>query len=267
MAKNSVLLDLVGAGAFAYRDQTYVTLRDADQHRDLWTHRSPYSHGFVDSNVSRDLSRAAFLSQVDGVEVWDAAADRVLFREPAVSRWNAAVALSPDGERAAWTATTTAHIRELASGGERRFTLDGVPTWVGFSPDSTKLAIATQGTISLWDAGTGRALWNVPQESTADQVFTLSWSSDARSLLLRYGGMGTMMFDARNGELLARFPGSVGLTTAVRPDLRAMLVANSTNWDLRTLPEPASDSPEESLATTLRKTGLALSGAEIVAAP
>jgi len=49
-----------------------------------------------------------------------------------------------------------------------------------------------------------------------------------------------MMFDARSGERLALFPGSVGLTTAVRPDLRAMVVASSTNWDLRPLPSQSA---------------------------
>ena len=95
----------------------------------------------------------------------------------------------------------------------------------------------------------------------------MRWSPDTRLLLLAYGGIGTMMFDARSGERLALFPGSVGLTTAVRPDLRAMVVASSTNWDLRPLPQPVSGSPAESLATTLRQTGLVLAKVEIVAAP
>jgi WD40 repeat protein len=265
--KGNGIIGVAGAGSFVYYNGTDLTLRDADQHRDLWTHRNRLSLVVDDSHVSRDLSRAALISLVDGLEVWDAAADRVLFHEAAAYRWNDDVALSPDGKRAAWTATANAHIRDLASGGEHQFTLDGVVTRMGFSPDSTQLAIATQGTISLWDAGTARALWNVPLKSTADRLFALTWSPDAHSLLLQYEGIGTMMFDARNGELLARFPGSVGLTTNVRPDLRAMLVASSTNWDLRTLPQPVSDSPVESLATTLRRMGLTLTGAEIVATP
>jgi hypothetical protein len=49
--------------------------------------------------------------------------------------------------------------------------------------------------------------------------------------------------------------------------VKTKLVAGRSSWDLRPLPPPASDSPEVSLARTLRKTGLALEGAEIVAAP
>jgi hypothetical protein len=53
----------------------------------------------------------------------------------------------------------------------------------------------------------------------------------------------------------------------VSPDLRAELVATDSNWELRPLPQPASDSPARSLSRTLRKTGLALEGVEIVVAP
>jgi hypothetical protein len=67
--------------------------------------------------------------------------------------------------------------------------------------------------------------------------------------------------------LLARFPGEPGINSTVRPDLRAELLVSNTNWDLLPLPQPASDSPADGLAKTLRTMGLALDGAEIVAAP
>jgi len=91
-----------------------------------------------------------------------------------------------------------------------------------------------------------------------DQVVDVRWSPDTRLLLLAYGGIGTMMFDARSGERLALFPGSVGLTTAVR--------RTSGRWWSRAAPTGIFDPcPSQSaahrrraLATTLRQTGLVL---------
>jgi hypothetical protein len=78
------------------------------------------------------------------------------------------------------------------------------------------------------------------------------------------------LFDAETGERLAFFPpvGSVQPAVAlVSPDLRTQLSVSQTGWELRPLPQPASDSPAEGLEKTLRKTGLALQGVEVVAAP
>jgi len=57
------------------------------------------------------------------------------------------------------------------------------------------------------------------------------------------------------------------MASLVRPDFRVRLIASESNWDFRPLPEPVGDSAAESLASTLRRTGLALEGVEIVAAP
>jgi hypothetical protein len=92
-------------------------------------------------------------------------------------------------------------------------------------------------------------------------------SADHRSLLLDHYLSGTLLVDAATGELLARFPGEPGINSTVRPDLRAEVLVSNTNWDLLPLPPPASDSPADGLAKTLRTMGLALDGAEIVAAP
>ena len=61
--------------------------------------------------------------------------------------------------------------------------------------------------------------------------------------------------------------GGIRHPTIPKTDLRTKLVARESNWDLRPLPEPATDSPSESLARILKRTGLALEGVEVVAAP
>ena len=75
------------------------------------------------------------------------------------------------------------------------------------------------------------------------------------------------MLDTRNGARLGRFSANGVSASVLRPDLRAKLVASESNWDLRPLPAPVSDSPAEGLQRTLRKTGLALEGVEVVAGP
>jgi len=85
--------------------------------------------------------------------------------------------------------------------------------------------------------------------------------------LLVWDGLGTDVFDTATGGRLARFPATGALASLVRPDLRVRLIASQSNWDFRPLPEPDSDSATESLARTLRRTGRALEGVEVVAAP
>jgi tRNA A-37 threonylcarbamoyl transferase component Bud32 len=239
------------------------TLRDVEQHRDVWNHRCRSCPRF---QVSEDGSRLVQFG-LNGLEVWDARANRVLFTETArVSGFETFVSISPDGRRVAWIQRAAAHVRELDSGRERAFRLDGPGTQVGFGPDSRRLAVITSRSFSLWDAAAGKALWTV-RHRIPDKPFELRWSPDAGSLLVRYAGLGAELLDAGNGARLARFPASGTVAPLVSPDVRTKLVASDSNWDLRPLPQPVSESPAESLARTLRRTGLALEGVELVAAP
>jgi tRNA A-37 threonylcarbamoyl transferase component Bud32 len=260
----STYRSLAGDGALLYRTPPdRVTLRDAEQHRDVWTRRCPgCSWSF---SVSHDRTRAAY-SSLEGFEVWDVKADRVLFRDTSTKGSPVPCGLSPDGERTVWSPGSTAHVRDLSTGSQRELRLDGVPTRLVFSPDSTRLAVLTSGSLSVWDPSSGRALWRVANAEAAF-YWDLRWSADHRSLLLDHYLSGTLLVDAATGELLTRFPGEPGINSTVRLDLRAELLVSNTNWDLVPLPEPASDSPADGLAKTLRTMGLALDGAEIVAAP
>ena len=52
-----------------------------------------------------------------------------------------------------------------------------MPTRLVFSPDSTRLAVLTSGSLSVWDPSTGRALWNVANPEAAF-YWDLRWSAD-----------------------------------------------------------------------------------------
>src|SRR5262249_7386978 len=171
----------------------------------------------------------------------------------------------PDGRSVVWTEAAVAHLRLLDAGVERTFQLDSPGRLVSFSPDSRRFAVVTSASLSLWDAVSGRALWTVPHLSSENPV-PPRWSVDARALLV-WDGIGTEVFDSETAARLAFFPATGTMASIVRPDLRARLVASESNWDFRPLPQPTTESPKEGLARILKKTGLALEGVEIVAAP
>jgi tRNA A-37 threonylcarbamoyl transferase component Bud32 len=237
-------------------------LRDVEHDRDLWRHRCRACYR---SQISRDGSRAALFG-LDGLEIWDAGADRVLFTEARrVAGQRTALSLSPDGRRVAWTEEAVVHVHELDPGQEHTLRLDSAGARVSFNPDSRRLAVITSESLSLWDATAGRLLWTVPY-ITSDTQLPPRWSIDAKALLV-WDGLGTDVFDAAIGERLARFPASGAIASLVRPDLRVKLITSESNWDFRPLPQPATDSPDEGLVRTLQRTGLRLEGIEVVAAP
>ena len=257
--------DMVLVGDF---NADQLALSDVVRQRMVWT-RHCRSCGW-DNGPSEDGSRIA-TQGLDGVEVWDARVNRVLFAETVrLSGFETGTTISPDGRRVAWTEGARAHTRTLESAEEKTLLLDGKPIQIRFSPDSSRLVVVTPERLSLWDVKSARALWTVSHPTTGDSSAGVSWTSDRRSILVRYPGLGTELFDTETGERLALFPtpGSVlPVLTLVSPDLRAQLRVSETGWELRPLPQPASDSPAESLEKTLRKTGLALQGVEVVAAP
>jgi WD40 repeat protein len=205
---------------------------------------------------------------LQGLEVWDTHANRLLFKEvERVGRFETRCALSPDGRRVAWTQGGTAIVRDLESARERTFPLDGEPRSLRFSPDSAYLVSVTTGSIALWETTAMRVLWSVPN-AVPDQA---RWSADGRVLLIGSETLGTELLDARTGERLARFLTTKlsgrPVATYVRPVLRAKVVMNRTHWERRPLPGPATESPAQGLTRTLERTGLVLQGVELVAAP
>ena len=163
----------------------------------------------------------------------------------------------------------TAIVRDLDSGREATLPLEGVVRGLRFSPDSARVASVTTASIALWDATTRRLLWTVA--NAVPERVRVTWSADGRALLLEYETVGTELLDARTGERLVRFRTTKDFVSPTRvylqPDLRAKLVMTSTHWERRPLPEPATESPNRSLARMLERTGLAVQGVELVAAP
>jgi serine/threonine protein kinase/WD40 repeat protein len=260
---------IVGEGpvvAFMTKDSDAVALWDVEKDRLTWQH--PCGH-CGDFSVTGDGSRIVQVG-LDGLEVWDTRSDRRLFQDNARVKIQTQVTISLDGRFIAWNTLDTVFVRNLSSGQERTVPVDGLVRGLGFSPDSDQLLAATSRSVTLRERETGREIWKVAED--VSQIVDVNWSPDRRFLILKYGWTATEVLDAATGERLARFPGLSRAVTPVlaelySPDLRIKAVSALTTWELRPVPPPDERPAAESLAATLRRTGLEFRGVDLVAAP
>jgi WD40 repeat protein len=262
---------LVGEGpavAFITSDSSAVVLHDLEKDRVLWQHPCRLCW---DISVSEDGSRFA-QSGADGLEVWDTRVDRRIFQEARRTRLlGTGCALSRDGRHLAWTSVDTLIVRDLDSGKELELPLDGAILGLRFSPDMARLVTVTTRSTALRDTETGRTIWSVAND-LPDGVEWIFWSPDGRALSLVHGLNATEVLDVGTGERLAWFQALNRAVTPVRaelytPDLRLKSVAAERTWDTVPVPQPDETPAAESLARTLRRTGLEFRGVELVAAP
>jgi hypothetical protein len=180
------------------------------------------------------------------------------------------MALSGDGRRLAWSSGEKLFVRDLDAPAERSISLDSSIRGVAFDGDGRALMSVTIQTATLRESSTGRVIWSVANR--APDFASCQWSPDGRMILLRHGWHATSVLDARSGERLAWFPTFSRPVSAVHaeqysPDLSIKAVVTETRWAHRPVPPPDPTPADESLARTLRRTGLALRGVELVAAP
>jgi WD40 repeat protein/serine/threonine protein kinase len=154
------------------------------------------------------------------IKIWDTLSGQELgvFRD---DHWGeVSLAFSPDGRRVAcvnrWVPAI--HLLDATTGREAR-TLEarvGNGCWgVAFGPDGSRIATAnTDGTVTLWDAGTGntiRTYWG--HTSTA---FSVAFGPDG-SRIASAGSDGTVrLWEAETGRELATFRGHRRKVSCVR---------------------------------------------------
>jgi WD40 repeat protein/class 3 adenylate cyclase len=131
------------------------------------------------------IAAAASLASYD-TAVWDVTTGRVVASPEAVDQVEVkSLAFSPDGQRLALA---------LASGAIRILNTstwtDAVPPIstpadsIAFSPDSSTLAVSSEGAVSLWDVASGRRLGDAYQGPPSASFGTVHFLPDGRLVLL-----------------------------------------------------------------------------------
>ncbi len=148
--------------------------------------------------VDKDGRRALASSKDGAVRLWDLAAGKALKTwEHQPPRWQSAagsqaVCFAPDGKRAAWGAGDgTVRVRDLGAGREL-LRLEVGSLYVrglAFSPDGKRLLAGgceapAAGTLTLWDATTGRALDRV---RLSGGVSGVAFTADGKRAVTSHG--------------------------------------------------------------------------------
>jgi WD40 repeat protein len=141
------------------------------------------------------------------VVVLDAADGHVVQRIATNARWSGAVAFSPDGSRLA--ASTAGSVRVWDTANWTETTPAGaIADGLEFSPDGTALlSVGRDGLARIWDAATGTLRRTL---SSGGKVTQAAWSADGASVRCQeFDGTGASaiaVFDAASGARTDSFP-------------------------------------------------------------
>jgi WD40 repeat protein len=146
---------------------------------------------------SLDGQRLASAGSDNAVKIWDVRTGRESLTFRGHEDIVRSVAFSPDGSRlasASWD--WTVRVWEAATGREV-LTVRGKPATFTFSPDGKRIACAGVGTLSVWEAGTGRRLRLF--NSAFKEVVSLSFSSDGKRIACAGDDEAVRVWDVETG--------------------------------------------------------------------
>ena len=87
---------------------------------------------------------------------------------------------------------------------------------LAWSPDSTRLGVATFSTAQSWVATTGKGVVNygLPSNGSTASVPAVAWSPDGQDVAVTGEGPGVQVYDARTGVLVKTYPDNAQAATA-----------------------------------------------------
>jgi WD40 repeat protein len=269
---HKLALDRVVLAAFSPDGRALMTVSADDRQCHFWDVRSGdevnrFGDAVANAIFSADGSRVMTSGRDGIVRIFDSKTGKALRRLEGLDLPPRAMALSPDGSRAATSADAQNSIRLWdASTGQQIARLDGhesPPNVLAFSPDATRLASASgQATAStpLFFAHRGAAtgppttapaarsdntirIWDLGQKSQskivpAGAATAIAFSASGRTLLAASADA-TESFDVASGKAIAkqeeRFP--AGLSTADRKYTLRHFLGGATLIDVQTAQE------------------------------
>lgn len=116
----------------------------------------------------------------------------------------------------------------------------GIVNSVAWSPDGRCVATGSSGgTVTLWDAESGRALNSL--EGHGNNVFSVAWSPDGRRLASGSDDRTVKVWDAGSGRVLSDLPVATRITSLTwHPDGRRLAISSNSGfseiWDLEADP-------------------------------
>ena len=201
------------------------------------------------------------------VTLWDLGRRAAVWRDAEhAGTLRDALALSHDGRRVAWSRGATVYLHFVDEMVDRELRLDDSVDSVAFRADGARLAVVSHRSISVYDLGSLRPIFRVP--NTAAVYQEVRFSVDGSAVVVWRDSLGTELLDSETGGRFATLavskPAAFGANENVSMNFAYRLSRGDGTWEIHALPEPDDSPPEASLARVLREAGLELRGVELV---
>jgi eukaryotic-like serine/threonine-protein kinase len=171
------------------------------------------------------------------IRLWDPVTGREIrsFHHPTLGM-GGHLRFHPDGKRLASSAQNEIVLIWDVTTGKVLNTLEAISPIAGvgpgafaFSPDGSRLAVATSAVVKIWDTVTGKALLSLPARGCLDLAFSPDGSRLAACV-----HPGLMIWEAGTGKELVRAPAANGMyhTLAFKPSQGKAIVAGTPDGTL-----------------------------------
>src|SRR5260370_23317153 len=251
----------------AVSDSSGVGVLDASSGESLWHFECERCFRI---SLSADGSRLLTGSD-QGVAVWDVGQKSSVWSES--SRMDKSLAyasgVSGDGQRVLWARGSSIFVHRVGERSDGELRLDSAPQNASLSYGGTRIAVVNLATISVWDVGRLRPIWQVRNLSSA-LAHEVCWSSDDSALMVLHEQMGTSLIDSETGERFANLtvtkPAALLAQEIVLPSLGYRISREDSAWEMWPLPVPDDRPPRASLMRVLSQAGLEMRGGGLVGA-